>query len=279
MSTNDTDVEDQKVEDKPVTDADLAALKDKALEVEVSKDTDESEPETEEKEEKQEVAETEDEGQTESEEDTSEDKPEEVTFTKKFTNIKGDTPEEYARNIETAYDNSTTEALKWKKLYEDAMPTIKRAEAEAGSDGVSDIPIPPALQYAEQLMKNDMERDINEFAKRYPQIKDPDEYSKLEKRVGVFTKAIREEEGRVAPMSEVLQLSAVSLQWDQTNKKEELGMAVKDSAAASKAVSATKQTSRSKVTPDQIKAARAMNPFEYANKSDTEIASDLEPYI
>src|SRR5690606_9800822 len=148
MSTNDDkpkETEDKTVEEgAEVTDSDLKKLKDQLEGVEPEKEDEPSEEEQAEEAEEgaegesEESKETEseeaaEEEETESEEETEEETKSEETFTKKYKNIKGDTPEEYAQNLEQAYSNSTSEALKWKKMYEDAQPALKKAEEMAES--------------------------------------------------------------------------------------------------------------------------------------------------
>ena len=274
MATNVKEEVEEKSEDKPVTDADIAALKEKSLEVEDSQESDETEEEAvDEKQSEDEAEAEEDDGQTNVE---SEDSKE--GFKKKFDNIKGETPDEYASNLEVAYDNSTSEALKWKKMYEDALPTIKQAQAATGDADTPPI-LDPALAYAKQKMDEEMNKDIEDFAGQYSQIRDPDQYARLEKKVGILTKAIQEEEGRIPPMREVLSDAATLLKWEPDAKTDKLNMKLKDSAAGTKINSSAKPVAKSKVTPDQIKAARNINPLAYQGKTDAEIAKELEPYV
>src|SRR5947199_49616 len=97
-----------KSQDKPVTDEDLRNSKYGKDGVEAKAD-EPSKP--------QEPAKPSDEAEAEEDDQIT---PEEVvlpetTFTKKFPNIKGDTPEEYASNLEAAYENSSAEAIRLKK--------------------------------------------------------------------------------------------------------------------------------------------------------------------
>lgn len=264
MATNAEESETQ-VEDKPVTDADIAALKAKSLEVEGSDEPDETKEEEETEEQSEEEAADDDKGQTEEVVDSKEE-----GFKKKFLNIKGETPEEYATQLEVAYDNSTSEALKWKKMYEDAQAN-RPADETPASD--------PALTYARQMMDEAMTRDIDNFAKDYPQIRDPEQYAVLEKKVGVLTKAIQAEESRIPSMAEVLSASALILGWEKGSKGEAVGLAVKNEAGVSKTNSQLKTTARTKVTADQIRVAREMDPIKYSGQSDDVIAKDLEPYV
>jgi hypothetical protein len=56
-------------------------------------------------------------------------------------------------------------------------------------------------------------------------------------------------------------------------------MKLKDGAAVSKTQSSTKPAPKSKVTPDQIRIQRELNPFGTQGKTDAEIAKELEPYV
>lgn len=264
----DEDRSEETQDDKPVTAADLAASKANAEEVE-SESSDESEETTEE-----ETSETgsedtgEEDGQTDDQ--TTEEEQSDSTFTKKFQNIKGETPEEYARNLEVAYDNSFAEL---KRIRES-----QTTETES-SDDKPKKPVDPVLAYAAQKMQEDITRDISEFSKEYPQMQDEAERKKVDKRIGIISKTIQEDEGRIPSMRECLDVAAAMFKWQPnstSDKSEQIGAAVKNGAASTKTNSSKKQTPVSKVTDKQIALARQTWGV---GKSDAEIRKELEVHV
>lgn len=266
-------------DDKEVTEEDLRKLKYGEEEVESSqKDTDESSEPEETEEESEETGEvdgqtddqaedeeSEEEAETESDEDTSE-------FVKEFPNIKGETPEEYARNLEIAYQNSTAEALRWKQVAETKPST------EEGATDETELPDPRFL-YLDRMLEQEMTEAYSDFSKGYPQLKDPAEYAKFQEEVGTWGRYFIDTKHRAAPARELFSRAVASLGWEpvssKPNDQEKLNMALKDRAAVAKTTSATKKAPKSKVTESMIAANRLM----YPNKTDDEIRKELEPYV
>lgn len=218
-------------------------------------------------------------GQTEDQADATD---ETETFTKKFQNIQGDSPEEYARNLEVAYQNSTTEALRLKALQDSqqaqgaadaATQTESATEKDSGNTEAS-ITDPVSL-----FMKQKMDEEINTaytaFSKEYPQVADPTDYNKFTKMVAQLSRTIIDSESRLAPPSELYSKAAIILGWQKDANAEKLNMAVKNAGATGKTTSATKSTPHSKVTDAMISVNRKM----YPGKSDAEIRTELEEYI
>lgn len=259
MSTNDDKSED-KTEDKPVTEDDLRAAKYEKEEV----DTEKSEDET---------SETDEADNEESEETTEEESEEqsEETFTKKFPHIKGDTPEEYAKNLEAAYDNSTAEFHKLRSTKSE----------EKSEDEEEDSP----LSYTELYVKQELDKKIvnafTDLKKDYPQVTNEAEYEKFVSKVEVLSK-VALAENRVEEPADLYNTAAVLLGWEKQNTppddKEKLAMAMKDGASVSKSSNGTKSKAKSasKVTDAEVATYRKMNPS--STISDTEIRKELEPH-
>src|SRR4051812_36758314 len=125
--TNSPNPSDAQADDKPVTEDDLRALKQEETGVEVQTPDEPAETEQEESTSDEETEGSSDD-QIETQAEEAEGQPE-ATFTKKFPQIKGDTPEEYALNLEAAYENSTAEALRLKK--QSPPPTESKTQEEA----------------------------------------------------------------------------------------------------------------------------------------------------
>ena len=261
-------------DDKPVTEDDLRSLKYPESDVETSKEEDETEEEETENDKEsedkgEEEAKADDSKEEESEEDKSLD--DESSFVKEFPNIKGDTPEEYAKNLEEAYKNSTGEALRLKELVSKGVS--KEDEEEK--------PVPGSYleMYAQQQLDNDIQSSYAKFSIDYPQVKDDAEYGKFTKTVETLTNTIMGSENRVAPPSELYIKAAIILGWEKQSvptEKEKLAMALKDKTATSKTSSSgAKGSTKSKVTDQMIAVNRAM----YPGKTDAQIREELEPYV
>lgn len=287
-----------KKDDEQVTDDDLAEIKRKSEEVETppkngeddsdddagdesdddqSNDSEEDDSQTDD--DSEEDSEDSDESEDKTDEDSEEDEDSD-TFTKKYPQFKGDNAEEYAKNLEEGYANSSTEALKWKKLYEDGKAVIKKAEAiVAGSkdaDKDKALPTNPALAYAQSQMEKEYNDTYKTFADKYPQVHDPEQFAVLEKKVKLVSLNIQQEEnGRIPTLQECLDGAVELLKWDSQVKKDKVNAAVKDHGAQTKTNSMKTPPAKTKVSKGQIIAARGMFP----GLSDTEIAKELEQYI
>lgn len=279
MATNaDTTVAD---DDKAVTEDDLRALKYDTPEVETTKVEDETdESEEEDNEEAEDTVDEDgqtDEATTPDEEDESDEEEATPSFVKEFDYIKGDTPEEYAKNLEQAYKNSTAEALRLKNLAEASTTTSTEEETEE-EPVVSPTADPTAL-YMKQKMDEEINQAFAEFTKDYPQANNPSDYNQFVAEVSAFSQTIFNSQGRLAPPAELYQKAAVSLGWEkqsEVNSKDKLKMAIKNNAASTKPTSATgKTTTKSKVPQAMIETNRKM----YPGKTDEEIRKELEPYI
>lgn len=272
MATNATTDEEVVVDDdKEVTEADLRDLKYGTEEVETSNGEDET---TESEEDAEGTEETgEEDGQTDdqTEEDETE-QSEESTFVKQFPHIKGDTPEEYSKNLEIAYQNSTAEAMRLKQLSEQSNDSDE--ESDASPIDTSNI----TSLYAKQKMDEEITEAYGTFSKQYSQVNDANEYSKFTNTVAVLSNTILQSEKRLASPAELYQKAAVILGWqseDTPTKAEKIAAAAKAGASASKTSSATKVASKSKVTDAMISLNRKM----YPGLSDDAIRKELEPYV
>lgn len=287
MSTNDTAAVDE-TNDAPVSDEDLRNLKYSDDGVETSQ-KDEDEP-SDENEDDEADDDSEDEGaensdqvdEDESDDDESEEQP---SFVKEFPNIKGDTPEEYAKNLEIAYKNSTTEALRLKGLTE---ATTASSQPKIGDDEEDEEPaITPAQSLTDPTtlwVNSKIDKEIADafdaFKDEYPQVSDPAQYEQFKTEVKTFAIAIKDSQGRMADPGELYQKAALSLGWEKAsvpNAKEKLGMAMKQNAASSKVSSSgAKKTAKSKVTDAQIQVHRNVTG---STASDADIRKELEAYV
>lgn len=280
MATN-ADQEDAVDSGATVTEEDIRNLKYSEDEVETADKAEDDAPEEDGVEETDEdTGEEADSGdQADGEEEAQSPEP---TFVKEFPHIKGDTPEEYARNLEKSYQNSTSEALRLKQEL-DKTKAVKPPLTSTDSSGDDDDeqPLTAEQLWLKQQMDEEIANSFESFKKDYPQVDDPDEYDKFKAEVSVFSNAIRQAQGRMATPAELYQKAALSLGWDKQSEpsdKEKLGIAIKDSGGTSKAItSGAKPPAKSKVTDAQIATYRKMNPS--TTLSDTDIRKELEPHI
>lgn len=276
MATNADDVIE---DDKQVTEDDLRALKypEDGVDGETQDDTDGTADET-----TDESDETSDETAQSDDEATDESQDSEA-FTKKFDNIQGETPEEYARNLEIAYQNSTAEALRLKGLAETqqargATEAVTNVADVIEEDATAEVDVnDPVALYMKQKMDEEITSAYTSFSKDYPQVADAPNYTKFTKTVAQLSRTIVDSEKRLAPPSELYSKAAVILGWekDTVTEADKLSAAVKNNAASGKTSSATKPIPKSKVSDAMIAANRRM----YPNKTDTEIRTELEEYV
>lgn len=264
-NANETVVDD----DKEVTEDDLRKLKELG-EVETSDEADETIETNDSEEESEEAGEEDETNSDDQKAEETEEKSDDSTFVKEFPNIKGDSPEEYARNLEVAYKNSFTELHRLR----DAAKTTEEGEKEELK------PLDPLSLYAKQKMDEDMVQAFGKISKQYSEVHDKVEYEKFVKKVDVLSKTIYESENRLASPEELYSTAAVILGWEPADKidsKDRLQEALKDRASRSKTTSATKPKSKSKVTDQQIAVARMT--WATQGQSDAEIRQELEAHV
>lgn len=234
--------------------------------VDTSKDEDETGNEDEDKDE-------EDDSQDEDEDSDDED---ESKFEKAFSQIKGDTPEEYAKNLEEAYRKSSQEGkLNYQKAKEaqeriDRIaaavaknPDLAKAINEA-SDNEDNPTIDPAVSYARQQMESKMESDYHKFAEKHPEIdSDPALQAKVLDEVKIFGDAARKK-GKILGMDDALNKAWISLGLDKEDSQDDVVNKAKETASKPKTNPGNKKQSGKKPTlsTEQIEAGRRMGLTE-----------------
>jgi hypothetical protein len=203
----------------------------------------------------------------ESEEDKpSEDEPEEAaeptppSLTKQFPNLKGDTWESYAKELEIAYQNSFSEALRLNNELKEKNAQVAQPAAQPDSPAVPDVaPVVnptraeldslPEIQYAKAQMNRDMVTSFNDFSKDYPQALEADSFDKFQKASDGVSAAFRATEGRTPTWSELYKGIAGALGWQPANATAKKDAALKDAVSSSQTVSSTAPPAkRSKVS-------------------------------
>jgi len=223
---------------------------------------------------------------TPGEDDEDENPDDKPSFIKGFENIKGDTPEEYIKNLEAAYGNSTSEAMRLKKL---AEARTAAPPPQVGDDDDDDSPVSPPAPvssdptqlWISQQMDKEILKAYDSFKSDYSQVEDPEMYDKFTAEVSVFSQ-IEQAKGLMPDPADLYRRAAVSLGWEKTSKpsdKEKLGAALKTNAASSPAkTSGAKPPVKSKVTDEQVAAYR-QTARDGHSLSDAEIRKELEQYV
>lgn len=208
-------------------------------------------------------------------------------FVKKFENIKGDTPEEYAAGLEAAYENSTGEAIRLKTELEklqQAPPTTPPAEAPPADPNAPD-PAPAATAnptdlYVQQQLDKEIVTAFDHTKKEFPGVNDPAVYTQFAQKVQTFSKTILETEKRLASPAELYTMAALSLGLERHEVKpddaEKLAMAAKNGAATPSAPAAPSKPKAA--GPNISEAQMAVSRKMYPGKSDEDIIKELTPY-
>lgn len=259
-------------DDTEVSEDMVSELKKAKDDVETSQEADEpteaEESEDESEETSEEEGKTDDSQEEETEDSESESDEESSEFVKEFPNIKGDTLEDYTRELERTLQLSNTEG---KRLSDELK---KKSDTEEPEIDISD----PVSLFMKQKMDEEITQAFTDFSKHFPQVTDANEYNKFTQEVSTLSQTILNSQKRLASPKELYSKAAVILGWepqDSVSGKDKLNVALKDKAAISKTSSATKKSSKSKVTDQMI----AFNRMIYPNKSDAEIREELEPYV
>ena len=220
VNEDDKDVENAKGEDETLEDDEDKDEDDKAEEDEGSEDDDED--------------------------DESGEKSDEAKFDKRYTQLKGDTPEEYAKSLEEAYNNSSAEAVKLNRELGELKSKVgniliaaeknpELAKQLGLSEGETSTTKPDAAKstaesYAEQIMNERMETEYKEFTTEHPEV-DTDETIRTEllAEVGVQADAYKARTGKIISMKDALSRAWKVLGYDD-NTKEDLAVKVKEQA-------------------------------------------------
>lgn len=199
---------------------------------------------------------------------------EELKFQKRFTQIKGDTPEEYAVNLEEAYRNSSTEGqrnaqeLKEAKAELDKIgaviaknPELAKSLNDALDGGiVPQVREDPAIEFARSEMKKKLDSEYNAFTDLHPEmVTDEDLRSKVLQELSHFAdvSAARDE---TLGMEEGLKKAWISLGYDIEDSKEDKINKAKEQAAKPGTPGKTKKPKTSTgFSDEQIALAKKFN--------------------
>lgn len=226
----------------------------------------------------EEVVEDEDGKKTETEDE------DENKFSKRFTQFKGDTPEEYLKELEEAYANSSTEGQRNSKEAKEAKEKLDKiltavannpelAKVLEDADNAPAKKEDPALVFARQQMEQQYEKDWSEFTRQHPELVGNQELTnELIDEMDAIAYAA-ERRGKTLTMAEGLQKAWVSLGKQAADDKEKIVNKTKEQASKpAPGASKPKQNSDKKdFTPEQIAVAKKMglspeDLAKYSNK-------------
>lgn len=212
---------------------------------------------------------------SEESEDEESEEEEEPEFKKAFSQIKGDTPQEYAKNLEEAYKQSSKEGKLQAQKAKDSQARIDQIAAvvaknpelaklineSAGSEIAPTTD--PALVHARQTMEQQMEKDYSKFAESHPEIEtDPDLAEKVLAEVTIFGDAARKK-GKILSMDEALNKAWISLGLNKEDSKETVATKAKETASKSRTNNTNKKKTKTpKLSDDQIAAGKKMGLTE-----------------
>jgi len=208
--------------------------------------------------------------------------PEPSTFTKKFPNLKGDTPEEYVPNLEQAYQNSFTEALRIKKELDEANRKLAQAGPPVPPEQKPEPPTPdplsqsPDLQYIKAIRDRDMKMAFDKFADSYPQVRDADNFAKFRDSADPLGQAFFTTEGRQSTYDELFPRIAAYLGWQTEEADARKGQGLKESLSTVRNNSATiPKGKQPRVTDAQVDAYLKM----YPGKNRNDVVKELSEVI
>lgn len=209
-------------------------------------------------------------GDEEPEDKTDEDS----TFTKRYTQFKGDSPEEYAKNLEEAYHNSSAEAVRLSREVKEMKTRLDTIAGQVANNPelaeklnqtpASDAIASPAVAWAEEKLNEEIKKDYADFVDLHPEIEtDPTLGEKMEKAISSVIQVTYDTENRRAPLREAMEKAWIILGKDKEDNQEKLDMAVKDQASMNKTTPATaKPKPKSEFTPAQLEMAKKLGLTE-----------------
>lgn len=210
--------------------------------------------------------------------DDSDDEDEDDKFSKRFSQIQGDSIEEYTPNLEEAYLKSSREGKRLAQQNKDLQgrldsiaaavaknPELAKQIEEATKEGAVPPTVDPAVQYARDEMEKKMETDYNNFVKVHPELDtDPQLQEKVLAELNDLGAYYRSK-GKILSMDEGLKKAWSNLGLDKDDDKERIAMKAKETASKSRTASTNKKggkSEKSKLTEEQIAVGKKMGLSE-----------------
>lgn len=200
---------------------------------------------------------------------------EEPKLKKRFTQLKGDTPEEYIKSLEEAYRNSTVEFQKLnqdlKSLKKDSdsynkvlelvanNPDVARALEKAGGKIDEPPKKDPALEYAREQLHQQLTKEYRDFTELHPEVLEDEVLRKELFEELEIVDQIYAARGRKLTMTEGLKRAWANLGKDEEDSKEKVMSKAKETAAKPGASgTAKKGESKPQFTDSQLRIAKKM---------------------
>lgn len=214
---------------------------------------------------------TEEEAEPEGEAET-----EEAKFEKRFPRFKGETPEEYIKNLEDGYENSSTEAV---RLSRENKELREAKLSEVANEEVTPTPPPnPTLAWAEQQREKEWKSDWANFAKLHPEIEeDTTLFADFDKKTGEMFNFIQTTESRFPTLGEAMQKAWNYMNPDELSNEEQIATKVKNAGSGTKTKGVSKDLPKPQFSEKQIAMARKFDP-SLRDKSDADIEKELAKY-
>lgn len=230
--------------------------------------------------------------QVEGQEPGENDEPD--TFTKRFNQFQGESPEEYAKQLEDAYDNSSKEALNIKRQFEDikrendrllsvvaSNPEVARQLVQPQTPAAPVVPQAPqgqgdpALMFFREKFNQESETQYNEFVDNHPELRSDNALaSEMNRRIYAYGQAVRTSENRQPSMKEAIEAAwVISGRPLNATKEEVIQMAQKSIAGQGRRSSGrpVAPNAASNYTEEQLEMARRV----YPGLSDEELEKKL----
>lgn len=211
--------------------------------------------------------------------DEEEDKP---TFDKRFPRFEGETLEEYVKNLEEGYANSSSEAVRLSreltKLKDEKLAAIAN---DKGSDETT-VPAPnPDLEWAKNQRETEWKKDWEEFAELHPEVNQDDTlFKEFDSLTGEMFSLIQKREHRTPSLREAMVKAWAVMNPDEgkLSKEEEIALKTKDTGSDTKKKGVSKDAPKPQFTDKQIETAKKVDPT-LRDKSDKEIIETLSKYV
>lgn len=170
------------------------------------------------------------------------------TFTKRFNQFQGETPEEYAKQLEDGYDNSSKEALNLKRQLDDtkrendrllavvaANPDIAKQLVQPQTPTIPTTPAQgtdPALMFFRAQFEEQSQSQYNQFVDNHPELRsDTGLAQEINRRIYAYGLAVRQSENRQPSMKEAIEAAwVISGRQLNPTKDEVIQMAQKNIA-------------------------------------------------
>lgn len=215
-------------------------------------------------------------------------------FQKRFTQFKGDTPEEYLKNLEDAYGHSSAEATRLVQETRDAKAERDRVMSQVANDPAlaeklqaeTQAPAPtapapvldPMLAYAKQNVERQWEKEYHDFVADHQELQsDQDLNKQVLETLSVVSNTMQRTQGRLPGMEEGLKMAWQILGKPLNDSEETTRMVVKNAAAQSKTAVGrpTPSPTKPKFTQAQLEFAKRA----YPDKTENELTELLSQHV